>query len=61
MPQVRHISCRRAAGRPAIHADRSKDQRWNLHTAGQSVNSLQLREWLLSVSYHTTVHDLIEI
>jgi len=32
-----------------------------LTDCGQSVNSLQLREWLLSVSYHTTVHDLIEI
>ncbi|MEP4962379.1 MAG: hypothetical protein ABJQ70_04705, partial [Roseobacter sp.] len=26
MPQEREISCRRAAGRPAIHADRSKDK-----------------------------------
>jgi hypothetical protein len=32
-----------------------------LTVCGQSVNSLQLREWLLSASYYTTVHDLIEI
>jgi hypothetical protein len=35
--------------------------RMNGRCAGQSVNSLQLREWLLSASYYTTVHDLIEI
>jgi hypothetical protein len=33
MPHEREISCRRAAGEPAIHADRSEDQRSNSQSA----------------------------
>ena len=33
MPRERENTCRRAAGEPAIHADRSKDQRSNSQVA----------------------------
>jgi hypothetical protein len=36
MPHEREISCRRAAGEPDIHADRSEDQRSNSQFAGQT-------------------------
>jgi hypothetical protein len=34
MPRKRKIRCCRAAGKPAIHADRRRDQRSNSQTAG---------------------------
>jgi hypothetical protein len=39
MPHEREVQCRRAAGEPAIHADRSKHQRSNSQTAGRTRRS----------------------